>query len=174
MAVQPTAINAPPTAFVDKGGKLTREAYRFLLSLTRNSNQATEGAVVTAPGSGLAGGGQVSAGVSLSIADNGVSNAKIRQSTGVSVIGRAFNSTGNVADIKADANNRVLSREDNQLAFRAFINGVSIGPTTAAPLVRADVFESTETPAASTATVTHTIPIETATGTMYILLSSTP
>lgn len=174
MAIQPTAINAPPTAFVAKDGRLTREAYRFLLSLTRNSNQAGEGNVATDPGSGLAGGGQVSAGISLSIATNGVTNSMIRQSAGTSVIGRAFGSTGNVADIVANADNRVLSRESGQLAFRNFIDGVSIGPTTAAPLVRADVFESTETPAASTATVTHTIPIETATGTMYILLSSTP
>ena len=174
MSTQPTAINAPPTAFVGKNGVLTREAYKILLSLTRNSNQATEGSVVTAPGSGLAGGGQVASGVSIRIADNGVSNTMLRQSAGTSVIGRAFGSTGNVADITADANNRVLSRESNQLAFRSFINGVSIGPTTAAPLVRADVFESTETPASSTATVTHAIPIETASGTMYILLSSTP
>lgn len=174
MAVNPTAINAPPTAFVDGNLRLTREAYRFLLSLTRNTNQATEGSVTTDPGSGLAGGGQVSGGVSIRIADNGVTNSMIRQSAGVSVIGRAFGSTGNVADITADANNRVLSREGNQLAFRAFINGVSIGPTTAAPLVRADAFETTQTPAASTATVTHSIPIETAAGTYYILLSNAP
>lgn len=174
MAVQPTAINAPPTAFIDQRGRLTREAYRFLLSLTRNSNQATEGSVTTAPGSGLAGGGQVAAGVSLSIADNGVTNSKIRQSVGTSVIGRAFGSTGNVADITADGDNRVFSRESGQLAFRTFINGVTIGPTTASPLVRADAFETTQTPAASTATVTHSVPFECNGVTYYILLSNVP
>lgn len=174
MSIQPTAINAPPTAFVGKEGKLTREGYRFLLSLTKNSNQATEGSVFTGPGSGLAGGGQVAAGISLTIATNGVSNSMIRQSAGVSVIGRAFGSSGNVADITANADMRVLSREDSHLAFRSFINGVSIGPTTAAPLVRADAFETTQTPASSTAAVSHSIPIETASGTYYLLLSSTP
>jgi hypothetical protein len=63
---------------------------------------------------GLAGGGTVSDGVSISIADNGVSNSKIRQSTGVSVIGRAASSTGNVADIKAGLNNSTLVRQGNQ------------------------------------------------------------
>lgn len=167
------SINPPNTPIVANLAP-TREWWRFFNSLNQTANAATEGSVATDPGSGLAGGGQVSGGVSIRIADNGVTNSMIRQSAGVSVIGRAFGSTGNVADITADANNRVLSREGNQLAFRAFINGVSIGPTTAAPLVRADVFESTETPAASAATVTHSIPIETAGGTMYILLSSTP
>lgn len=167
------SINPPNTPIV---GNLacSREWWRFFNSLNQTANAATEGSVTTASGSGLAGGGQVASGISIRIADNGVTNTMIRQSAPLSVIGRAFNSTGNVGDITADADNRVLSRESGQLAFRAFINGVSIGPTTAAPLVRADAFETTQTPAASTATVTHSIPVETASGTMYILLSSTP
>lgn len=164
----------PPNAPIVGNLKLNPEWWRFFNSMNQTANAATEGSVATAPGSGLAGGGQVSGGISIRIADNGVTNTMLRQSAGMSVIGRAFGSTGNVADVTADANNRVLSREGNQLAFRAFINGVSIGPTTAAPLVRADAFETTQTAAASTATVTHSIPIETASGTMYILLSSTP
>lgn len=167
------AINPPNTPIV---GDLRLNApwWRFFNSLNQTANNATEGSVVTDPGSGLAGGGQVSGGVSIRIADNGVTNTMIRQSAGTSVIGRAFGSTGNVADITADANNRVLSRESNQLAFRSFINGVSIGPSIAAPLVRADAFETTQTASASTATVTHSIPFEVDGVTMHLLLSSTP
>lgn len=164
----------PPNAPIVGNLKLNAEWWRFFNSMNQTANAATEGSVTTDPGSGLAGGGAVSGGISIRIADNGVSNTMLRQSAGMSVIGRAFGSTGNVADITADANNRVLSREGNQLAFRAFINGVSIGPTVASPLVRADAFETTQTAAASTATVTHSIPIEVGGVTMYILLSNVP
>jgi hypothetical protein len=77
----------------------------------------------------------------------------LRQSSGTSVIGRYAGSSGNVADITADADNRVLSRESGQLAFRAFINGVSIGPSTAAPLVNTDLLIVAEqTPATASDT----------------------
>ncbi len=164
----------PPNAPIVGNLKLNPEWWRFFNSLNQTANAATEGSVTTAAGSGLAGGGAVSAGISIRIADNGVTNTMIRQGLATSVIGRAFGSAGNVADITADANERVLSREGNQLAFRSFINGVSIGPTTAAPLVRADAFETTQTAAASTATVTHSVPIEVGGTTFYILLSNVP
>jgi hypothetical protein len=167
------AINPPNTPIV-ANLTISREWWRFFNSLNQTANAATEGSVTTDPGSGLSGGGQVSGGISIRIANNGVTNGMIRQSAGTSVIGRAFGSAGNVADITADANNRVLSREGSQLAFRSFINGVSIGPSTAAPLVRADAFETTQTPTASAATTTHRIPIETDSGTMWILLSNVP
>lgn len=164
----------PPNTPLTGNLRVAPEWWRFFNSLNQTANAATEGSVTTAAGSGLAGGGQVAGGISIRIADNGVTNTMLRQSTALSVIGRAFNSTGNVADITADADNRVLSRESGQLAFRAFINGVSIGTTTASPLVRADAFETTQTPAASTATVTHTVPFECNGVTYYILLSNVP
>jgi hypothetical protein len=166
-------INPPNTPIVGDL-RVRPEWWRFFNSLNLTANAATEGSVITGPGSGLAGGGQVSDGVSIRIADNGVTNTMLRQGAGTSVIGRAFGSSGNVADIVANANYRVLTREGNQLAFRAFVNGVSIGPDVAAPLVRADAFETTQTAAASTATVTHSIPIEVGGVTMYILLSNVP
>lgn len=113
-----TSINVPPTAFVDKSGRLTREAYRFLLSLTQNANTGASGEVATPPSGGLQGGGVVADGISLSIQNNGVTSAMLRQSLALSVMGRAFGSNGNVADITADADNRVLGRFGGQLMFR--------------------------------------------------------
>jgi len=164
----------PPNTPIAQGITLNREWWKFFNSLNQTANAATEGSVSTDPGSGLAGGGQVSGGVSIRIADNGVSNTMLRQSAGTSVIGRAFGSAGNVADITADANNRVLSREGNQLAFRSFINGVEIGPTTAAPLVRTDELEITTAASASTAIVTHSVPVTIGGVQYYMLLSNVP
>lgn len=64
--------------------------------------------VATGPGS-----------VAATIQPNVVSNAKFRQSVGVSLVGRSANTTGNVADIVAASNNTVLKRVSNALAFAA-------------------------------------------------------
>lgn len=167
-------INIPPpnTPLIDSRGRVTPEWYRYLVNLNRTSSDASSGEVVA--GSGLSGGGVVASGVTLSVATGGITSAMLRPSAALSVIGRQFNTSGAPVDIAADADNRVLSREAGLLAFRGFINGVSIGPATAAPRVRTDSLELTDTPPASTATVTHSIPIETGAGTYHILLSSTP
>ena len=49
--------------------------------------------------------------------DDSVTDAKLRNSAAVSVIGRAANSAGNPADIAAAANDRVLARQSNALLF---------------------------------------------------------
>jgi hypothetical protein len=110
----------PKEPFVDPTNefRLTRPAYRFLSSLTLNANQAVAGSVATAAGSGLSGGGSVAAGISLSIAPNGVENGMIREALATSVIGRFQGTDGNVADIQATADNRVLGRFGGQLVFR--------------------------------------------------------
>lgn len=46
-----------------------------------------------------------------------VDNAAIRDGAGVSVIGRSANSTGDVADIAAGANDRILARVSNALSW---------------------------------------------------------
>jgi hypothetical protein len=51
------------------------------------------------------------------IAAGAVSNAKIRDSAALSVLGRASNSTGSVDDIAAGSNDRVLARASNALSF---------------------------------------------------------
>jgi hypothetical protein len=55
--------------------------------------------------------------ITTTIATNAVSNAKFRQSAGVSVVGRSANSTGDVADIVAGANDQFLVRRSNTLGF---------------------------------------------------------
>lgn len=120
----------PPAAFVDPStGYLTRQANNFLNSITRSSNEASSGEVLTPPGSGLDGGGTVADGVTLSIAPAGVTNAMLRDSQPFSVIGRYAASTGSPADIVATANDRVLARIDDVLAFY---------PLSAVPAVVAD------------------------------------
>lgn len=169
-------IGIPPAniPICDNRGMLNPAWYRYLVGARAEVDEAAAGEVGTAAGSGLSGGGVVADGVNLSIADDGVTDAMLRDSMATSVIGRFEATDGSPADIQAVDNNRVLSREDDFLAFRNFINGITIGPNIASPLVRFDLLESTDTPAASTAVVTHSLAIETAGGTYYLLLSATP
>lgn len=51
------------------------------------------------------------------IADNAVSNAKIRDSAALSVIGRSANSTGDPADIAAGSDGHILRRSGTTLGF---------------------------------------------------------
>jgi len=79
------------------------------LSSTRNIN-------TTAP---LAGGGDLTADRTLSLNDNGITDAKLRDSAALSVIGRASNSSGDPADISASADGDVLRRSGTALGFGA-------------------------------------------------------
>jgi len=63
-------------------------------------------------------------GNTFSITTNGVGNAQLRQSAGVSVVGRSANSTGNVADITASADDRLLARTGGALSFTQLTNGM--------------------------------------------------
>lgn len=111
----------PPSniPLVDENGFLSTPWYRYLASLQRATDAVVAGDITTAAGSGLQGGGSVSSGVSLSIADNGVTNAMFRQGAGTSILGRKYGSTGDLADIAATANNQLLSRESGALTFTA-------------------------------------------------------
>lgn len=162
---QTNTINPPNAPMVDSKGRITREWYRFLVGLFRNSNDAVAGEVATPSGSGLEGGGIVANGVTLGIAPHGVTNAMFRESLGTSVVGRGDDSTGDVGDIRAVGNNTALTREGDLLAFRPHpvLQGLTV-----------TTLKVDQTAAGSAATVTHSIPIQTTGGTMYILLSSTP
>lgn len=126
----PTNILPSNAPLITANRLMSAEWYRYFVGQNRNTTAAIAGEVLTPVGSGLEGGGAVATGISLTIAPNGVTNGMIRQSAGNSVVGRAPDSAGNVADITADANERVLSREDDIVAFRSFINGVALGPDT--------------------------------------------
>jgi hypothetical protein len=53
------------------------------------------------------------------IADNSVTNAKLRDSSALSVIGRSANSTGDPADISAGSDGLFLGRASSALSFQA-------------------------------------------------------
>lgn len=55
--------------------------------------------------------------ITTTIANNAVTNAKFRQSAGLSVVGRSANTTGDVADITAGADNLFLVRRSSTLGF---------------------------------------------------------
>jgi len=77
---------------------------------------------------GLSGGGGISdgdkgdvtvsaAGSSWLINNNAISNAKLRQSAALSIMGRSANSTGNIADISASSDGQLLRRSGTTLGF---------------------------------------------------------
>ncbi len=159
-----TTTNPPNTAFVTQDGKLTREAFRFLQSLNRTTDEIAGGVVVA--GDGLTGGGAVTDGLRLSIKPAGVTNAMLRPSAACSVVGRFGNSAGSVADIVAVADNSVLMRRSGQLGFWDSLDGVPIGVRAAAPVVRTEALRIDQAPVAETITATHTITIN-VNGTRY-------
>jgi hypothetical protein len=64
-----------------------------------------------------------------------IENSAIRQSSGVSVIGRSVNSTGTVADIVAGADDHVLMRSSGQLQFSTIgTNNISNNAITTAKI----------------------------------------
>lgn len=75
----------------------------------------TDGQVLRVSGTVLGFGTIATAG----IADNAVTDAKLRDSAALSVIGRATNSTGDPADIAAASDGNVLRRSGTTLAFGA-------------------------------------------------------
>ena len=60
------------------------------------------------------------------LADDSVTDAKLRESAALTVIGRAANSTGNPADIAAASNNLFLARASDALAFQAIDHGANV------------------------------------------------
>jgi hypothetical protein len=79
-------------------------------TVVRTSRQLS----TTAP---LAGGGDLSADRTLSINTNGITDSLLRQSAGLSVIGRSANTSGNVADITAGTDAHVLRRSGTAVGF---------------------------------------------------------
>jgi hypothetical protein len=128
----PTTRTISTVAPLVGGGSL---ASNLSLSISPGTNgdvlTTVGGSVVWAPG----GGGAVSSvtagsavltvspttgAVVVDVATNGISNAKFRQGVATSLVGRAANSTGNVADIVATADNQFPIRQGGVLAFADF------------------------------------------------------
>jgi hypothetical protein len=68
-----------------------------------------------------AGTGLTLIGNTFSVPTNAITNTLFRQSVGVSVIGNATNSTSNVGDITAGADNQILVRRSNTLVFGTLV-----------------------------------------------------
>jgi hypothetical protein len=66
-----------------------------------------------------AGAGLDLTGVQFSVETNGITNAMLRQSAGLSVIGRSGNTTGDVADVTAGTDHQVLRRSGTAVGFGA-------------------------------------------------------
>jgi hypothetical protein len=66
-----------------------------------------------------AGAGLDLTGTEFSVETNGITNAMLRQSAGLSVIGRSANTTGDVADITAASDYEVLRRSGTSIGFGA-------------------------------------------------------
>jgi len=81
---------------------------------------ATNNGTVTsvATGTGLTGGPITSSGT-VSVATNGITDALLRQSAGLSVIGRSTSTTGDVADITAGSDHQVFRRSGTSVGFGA-------------------------------------------------------
>jgi len=62
-------------------------------------------------------------GTEFSVETNGITDAMLRQSAGLSVIGRSANSTGNVADITATSDDEVLRRSGTSIGFGSVATG---------------------------------------------------
>lgn len=97
--------------------------------LIPNSAQSTglqwTSTLPTAAVPAFTGGDVTSAGgsLALTIGTNAVTDAKFRQSAGLSVVGRSANSTGNVADITASNDGDVLRRSGNTVGFGDIVLG---------------------------------------------------
>ena len=103
-----------------------------------------------------------SATLNSTIVANAVTDSKLRQSAGLSVIGRSANTTGNVADISATTDGDVLRRSGTSIGFGNIgaNPSVSIGLTakngTANTYLRSDAAPALDVSITPTWTATHT------------------
>jgi hypothetical protein len=70
-----------------------------------------------------AGAGLDLTGTEFSVETNGITDAMLRQSAGLSVIGRSANTTGDVADITATSDDEVLRRSGTSIGFGSVATG---------------------------------------------------
>lgn len=84
----------------------------------------------------------------LRVKDNGITDAKLRQSAGLSVVGRSANTTGNVADMTASSDGDVLRRSGTTVGFGALgSNTVGSAQITDASIATADIADGAVTQA---------------------------
>lgn len=104
-SVNKVAVTAPAnsaTLAIADGATLTVPSSATVSGTNTGDQTITLTSDVTGTGTGS---------IATTIANNAVSNAKFRQSGALAVVGRAANSTGNVADIQATAASGAVLRE---------------------------------------------------------------
>lgn len=103
-----SSIPNPREPVVDQNGMISPSWYRFLAQFH-----------ISFLGSGTAAGtGLEIEGNELSVADDGITNAMLRRSIALSIIGRPLNTDGNPQDIQAMADGQALQRDGTAVVFR--------------------------------------------------------
>lgn len=115
-----TSVNAtgPSSIFTWSGGPITSSGTLTAALATQTANYIWAG-----PTSSPAAAPTFRAMVTADIPDDGVTDAKLRDSAALSVIGRSANSTGDPADIAAGTDAYVLRRSGSSLAFGQVATG---------------------------------------------------
>lgn len=111
---------ALPTPYLQTKIKMANGDTTWIGTLDQLTSLFNSGGTVTsvATGTGLTGGTITSTGT-IRVATNGIVDSLIRQSVGLSIIGRSANTTGNVADITAGSDKQVLRRDGTSIGFGA-------------------------------------------------------
>ena len=112
---------------------------------------ASDGHVLRRSGTAI-GFGEIAA---AGIADGAVTDAKIRDSAGLSVVGRSANTTGDVADITAASDGHVLRRSGTALGFGTVATaGIADGAVTGAKIAQSGTLDIGAASITTTGTIT--------------------
>lgn len=117
-AAVPTAGNLAPGELALNIADMKLYAENSSGVVTLLAQAGSTGVTTVNTGTGLTGGPITTTGT-VSVATNGITDALLRQSAGLSLIGRSANTTGNVADITAATDNQVLRRSGTAIGFGA-------------------------------------------------------
>lgn len=104
-----------PVVTVDAKGRITSITTVAVSGGGGSGITQLTGPVTAGPGTGS---------VATSITANSITDAMLRQSAALTVMGRSVNAAGNVADIPATTNDRILSRVSNALGFNQVTAGM--------------------------------------------------
>lgn len=120
----PTGLSEGSTFFVQEGATGAGETYtcNTVGTITFGTTNITFAQISSAQ-IYSAGAGLDLTGTQFSVETNGITDAMLRQSAGLSVIGRSASTTGNVANITAADDGQVLRRSSTTIGFGALALG---------------------------------------------------